>query len=119
MKSTPRATALLLLGIAAAGSAWAYRGHGHGHGFGHGHDHARVSIAIGAAWGPWFPPLSHHYVYGYAPRVVERIVTPVYIERAPPPPPASYWYYCAAAGAYYPYVNACPSGWQRVPQTLP
>jgi hypothetical protein len=25
-----------------------------------------------------------------------------------------YWYYCGSAGAYYPYVAACPEGWQPV-----
>jgi hypothetical protein len=31
------------------------------------------------------------------------------------PATASYWYYCPDAGAYYPHVNACASGWVRVP----
>ncbi len=42
---------------------------------------------------------------------------------APPPPddaaPAAatdqFWYFCPASNAYYPYVPACPTGWQQVP----
>ena len=40
---------------------------------------------------------------------------------APPPPddaaPATdqFWYFCPASNAYYPYVPACPTGWQQVP----
>jgi hypothetical protein len=24
------------------------------------------------------------------------------------------WFYCPEAGAYYPYVQQCPGGWQQV-----
>ncbi|HEY4126845.1 MAG TPA: hypothetical protein VGN70_02230 [Gammaproteobacteria bacterium] len=46
---------------------------------------------------------------------------------APPPPPTpddepapaaatdQFWYFCPASNAYYPYVPACPTGWQQVP----
>jgi hypothetical protein len=42
---------------------------------------------------------------------------------APPPPPEDtppsvanqFWYFCPASNAYYPYVPACPTGWQQVP----
>src|SRR5260221_3375687 len=33
--------------------------------------------------------------------------------------PSAYWYYCAAAGAYYPYVQNCPGGWELVLPTAP
>jgi len=33
------------------------------------------------------------------------------------PPAAPYWYYCANPVGYYPYVPACPIGWQTVPAT--
>ena len=46
---------------------------------------------------------------------------PVYVQRqeaAPPPAPANsandWWYYCAESKSYYPYVQQCPAGWQRV-----
>ncbi len=63
---------------------------------------------------------------------------PVIIQPAPPaqviaqPPPmtapypqaampqaAQSWYYCPASNGYYPYVTACPGGWQQVPSTPP
>jgi hypothetical protein len=40
------------------------------------------------------------------------VAAPVVVYAAPPPPP--YWYYCASAGAYYPFVQLCPEGWQAV-----
>lgn len=36
-------------------------------------------------------------------------------QAAPPPPAPSVWYYCPSAQGYYPYVPACPTGWQTVP----
>jgi Ni/Co efflux regulator RcnB len=42
---------------------------------------------------------------------------------APPAPPpgasANVWYFCPPANTYYPYVNACPGGWQIVPASQP
>lgn len=29
-------------------------------------------------------------------------------------PTQAYWYFCPSSGSYYPYVKACPDGWQRV-----
>jgi len=50
----------------------------------------------------------------------------VYVEReraateAPPAPAAEqWWYWCASARGYYPYVGACPEGWQRVVPQVP
>ncbi|HEY8027382.1 MAG TPA: hypothetical protein VIF60_22755 [Burkholderiaceae bacterium] len=51
--------------------------------------------------GPWEPP-------------VATVVTP---GAAVTPPPTNYWYFCQASNSYYPYVSACPGGWQRVPAT--
>ncbi len=52
-----------------------------------------------------------------------------YVEQQPAPavsaapaaqnPAAGYWYYCAESSAYYPYVQQCASGWQRVSPTPP
>ncbi|HEX4299866.1 MAG TPA: hypothetical protein VH327_03260 [Gammaproteobacteria bacterium] len=36
-------------------------------------------------------------------------------EDAPPPASDQFWYFCPASNAYYPYVPACPTGWQQVP----
>jgi hypothetical protein len=41
------------------------------------------------------------------------------VVQAPPPqegaPPAQSWYYCDNPQGYYPYVQACASGWRPVP----
>ena len=38
------------------------------------------------------------------------------VQETPAPPPVQpYWYYCANPVGYYPYVAACPIGWQMVP----
>ncbi len=53
------------------------------------------------------------YPYYYYPAYYP---SPYYDEAVPlyPPEPADpYWYYCRAANAYYPYVQACPGGWER------
>lgn len=111
---------LLLLGVAGAGNAWAdHRRHSH------------FSVMIGPAWGPsYYSPdpyfYPRYYPYYVPPVVIDRPLLPqVYIEQpplvaAPPAPsapaaaPASYWYFCAASNAYYPYVNECPGGWQKM-----
>ncbi|MBI2319242.1 MAG: hypothetical protein HYY28_00245 [Betaproteobacteria bacterium] len=64
----------------------------------------------------------------FAPRIPHRLIVPkIAIVAAVPllapsyyPPYAypapvepAYWYYCASAGAYYPYVQFCPEGWQK------
>ncbi len=98
MKASKFLLTCLLLLMAGAGSAWA-----HG---------ARVGVYVGPYWGPfWYPP-----PYYYEPRVIvvpPPAPPPVYIEQQSAPEPA-YWYYCASAKGYYPYVKACPEGWQRV-----
>jgi hypothetical protein len=40
---------------------------------------------------------------------------------APPPAPSAqqWWYWCGSARGYYPYVESCPEGWQRVPPQVP
>ncbi|MBL8468702.1 hypothetical protein [Methyloversatilis discipulorum] len=132
MNSQRAATAALALGLLATSNAWADRGHHHGHRHGRSH----VDIGIGFVFGsghyrPWYGPSPFYYpppyYYGpayYPPVVIER-APPVYVERdpqpvapapsmSPPPPPPSTWYYCASADGYYPYVTACPEGWQSV-----
>ena len=105
---------LLLLAGLGIGSAWADHGHyGHGGYYGHGH----FGVSIGVPLFPWYYPSPYYYPQyypSYGPVVVER--PPVYVEQAAPPQTAQagYWYYCAGSKAYYPYVNECPGGWQRV-----
>lgn len=139
MKTTRLAlgSALILLGFVASGSALAGP-HGHGH---HGHGHARFSVFVGAPFGwygygspfgwygyGYYPPPYSYYPPYYAPVVTVPYTPPTYIEQggqqaapAPQTSPASqnYWYYCADSKSYYPYVNQCPGGWQRVSPTPP
>lgn len=84
--------------------------HNHGH-----HSHSRVFVGVGVGaplfWGPaYYGPAYYAPGYYYPPPA------PVYIEQNPAPieQGSQYWYYCQSARAYYPYVNGCPEGWQRV-----
>jgi hypothetical protein len=110
-------TAVMLCGILATESAEA-RGR------------SRIGISIGVPLGigfgyygygyPYYPYYPRYYYPGYypAPLVVER--PPVYVEQQPAPQvqqpqaPTGSWYYCHESGAYYPYVQECAGGWQRV-----
>ena len=47
------------------------------------------------------------------PAVIVQTPTPA------PAPAAGFWYFCPSAGAYYPYVQTCPEGWQTAPATPP
>lgn len=97
--------------MAALGSDWAEaRPPGH-----HRHHHNRPHFAARIVFvAPLFAVPRYYYpapVY-YAP-------PPVYIEQ-PQPHPQAYWYYCPVLRAYYPHVQTCPGGWQRVvPQPPP
>lgn len=89
-------------------------------------------VWTGAWWGPtvwaggWWGPGAWGSTWwgpgGWAPASVPTtVVAPVFIERSPPAEPAAqiWWYWCADARAYYPYVQQCPGGWQRVaPQSV-
>lgn len=125
--TTRNAIVYLLLCVAGVGSALADRGYGYGYGYGYGHGyggHAQFGVVIGPFWGPgYFPPPAYYYPPYYPPVVVEPAVPPVYIEQqattpetagASTLPQTNYWYYCRAAKGYYPYVQECPGGWQRV-----
>ena len=59
----------------------------------HFHGHGSVFIAVPL----WAPPIYY--------------AQPVYIEQ--------YWYYCSDPAGYYPSVQSCPQGWQRVVPTSP
>lgn len=112
----------------------------------HGHHGARFSFGFWGGpgyWGPgyWGPGYwGPGYGYGYAgpgywgPPAVVYAPTPeprVWVENdpaptTPTPAPSSstdpnaqqWWYWCVSSRGYYPYVNSCAEGWQRVaPQT--
>ncbi|MGB8856681.1 MAG: hypothetical protein WCC58_08440 [Burkholderiales bacterium] len=112
---------LFVLAI-ASNAAWAggqrhggWHGGGHGH-WGGGHWRGNVGLYIGA---PLFWPY-YSYAPAYYPQPVVVAPAPqvVYVEQAPPvvAPPAAqqYWYYCGNPQGYYPNVQACPGGWQKV-----
>ena len=89
--------------------------------------HTSVGVVVGPMWGPWYsppayyyPPYYQPYYPSYQPVIIQR-APQVYIEQyapapdaAPAPNTGNYWYYCPASKAYYPYVNECPGGWQKV-----
>jgi hypothetical protein len=70
-----------------------------------------------SAWGYPYYPYPYYPAYYPAPIMVQQQPT-TYVEQPAPQAqqqyPAGFWYYCADQGAYYPYVNECPAGWQRV-----
>lgn len=130
MKALPNAIltfVLVLFGALASGSAMAQH-HGHGGG-------VRFGFYFGGAsfYGPGYCPYAPYYpycpygapAYGYPPAAVAPSSPPVYVEQGAAPlasapvQPEGNWYYCAESKAYYPYVNECPAGWQRVPAQPP
>ncbi|POZ53042.1 hypothetical protein AADEFJLK_00051 [Methylovulum psychrotolerans] len=120
-----------------------FGGGGHSGGFGGDHDHWHGGW--GGGWGGYrggwgwrggyygglglgFYGLGYGYPYyggygyGYPATVVTAPVTPpVYIQQTPPVTQRApgYWYYCTHPAGYYPYIKACPSGWQPVAPTPP
>jgi len=77
-----------------------------------------VGVVVAPRWDPWFwgPPYPYPYP-SYPPVIIEQS-PPVYIEQPQatpePAPQPAYWYYCPESNNYYPYVQRCPTGWQRV-----
>jgi hypothetical protein len=138
------AVVIFLLALLASSVAWAhgsFQGHGFSHHGDHGqrhrghygarhHSRARVDIIIGApvtgSWGyPGYYSRPPHYIHSYPPVIaMQSSPPPVYIERGDGPgenqedqmqrlPPA--YYYCSNPQGYYPYIRACPGGWQQLP----
>jgi len=104
---------VLVLGVTATTAALAHGG---------GYPRARVGVFIGApVFAPWYygyygyPYSNYYYSRPYA---VARPSGPTeYIEQgqsSSAPGSDPYWYYCPEAKAYYPYVDKCAAGWQRV-----
>ncbi len=129
--------ALVLAAIVACGEAFA----GHGY-YGHrgGYFHARARVGVGVYIGPGFAygypypyayPAPYYYPDYYPPAVVMSAPSaPQYIEQGADgnpvpvpgdtaPPAQAFWYHCDRPEGYYPYVRACPGGWQQVPAQPP
>jgi hypothetical protein len=118
-KRTLFGAALLIAASAVSLPAFAYHGH---HGYG-----GRVGIYIGPPvfglgyYGPYGYPYYAPPYYGpspyYYPPAVISPAPQTYIEQGAAPAPSqaqAYWYYCTESQGYYPYVQQCPAGWQKV-----
>ncbi len=92
--------------------------------------HFSIGLGFGAPlFSPWYyaPPPNYYYYYPptyYPPPLVSvPAQPPVYIEQgvsqAGSSPGSNYWYYCHDPKGYYPYVEQCPAGWQRVSPVPP
>jgi hypothetical protein len=101
-----------------------------GHHWGHGGTYWRgpsVGVVVGVPLvGPYLAP-GPYYGWPYTrptPLVVEAPRT-LYVERDLAPSQAltdldaggEWWYYCRKPKGYYPSVERCPSGWEKVPPT--
>ena len=107
----PRFSAGASVARFGAGDLSAWRG---GHWF-HG--------AFGGTYGWWWWADGFWYwypapVYPY-PDVVADTYVPDEDYQGPPQPAGPVWYYCHSPAGYYPYVRACPTGWETVPATPP
>lgn len=104
----------LSLGLSPAES-WARRGGGHGGP--HHHHHGRVHGAFVFGFFPWpyfyYPP---PYYYGPDYGRAQYAPPTVYVERfsGTPTPQTPGEFFCPDPGAFYPDVQACATGWQRV-----
>lgn len=126
MTSNNKASALILiiLGFFISSEILAHGGRYRGY-RGHSHYSYRARPSFGMYFGPSyvrpFYPRYYPYDYYYYPPAVVTIPSspPVYIEQGnvqpPPQNESNYWHYCDNPEGYYPYVKACPNGWQLVP----
>lgn len=87
----------------------------------------------GPGWGPgwrgnWGYPGGYYGPYAgyYGPPAVVYASPPIVTYASPPQPMVlaaqpepAVWYYCEASGKYYPYVQECPTGWQKQAATPP
>jgi hypothetical protein len=104
----------------AAGSG-GHHGGGHSGNSGHGAHHHGSGARFVFFAGPVFP-FGYYYppYYYYPPPVYFTPAMPPYYIEQMQPSSQGYWYYCQATGTYYPYVQTCASGWQRMlPQSTP
>lgn len=123
MKTKWRLMCAGLLAMIVAGGALA---HGYGRPY-YPRNSVYFGLNVGAPWGyPYYSYPAPVYVPRvYVPSVAPVIVSPpaVYVEQQTAAPPVTtplesgYWYYCNDSQAYYPYVNECPGGWQKVAPT--
>jgi hypothetical protein len=106
---------------ASTNNAWAHQGQSHHEGlinnhihaghFGDAHFHHHPGAVILA------PPLLSYYPQSaYHSEITVIQATPTaFIEQGTDGMNYSYWYYCPNPPGYYPQVQQCLSGWQKVP----
>ena len=123
-------TARIVLLAAAAAAALAAAAPASAHGYHRGGPRVTFSFGFGVpAYHPyWYGP-RYYYPYYAPPAVIVSSPPVTYVEQQPAPVapapqsaapnPAGFWYYCPDSSAYYPYVQQCASGWQRVSPTPP
>jgi hypothetical protein len=134
--------ALALAAVTASGAAFAGRAYYHGGYYHGGYYHGGYyhgGVGVGVYFGPGFvyggyPYGYYPYPYYYPPAVMAAPASPPqYIEQGPNGPveapgpegapleaPAqAWWYHCNQPEGYYPYIHACPGGWQKVPAQPP
>ena len=127
----------LMVGVPAMAQSHGLGGYGGGHGgnWGWGVLGLGLGLALAAPYYPYYgssyyPPA--YYPPNQPPLVIQEPVyidpsSPRYTSQAPPPPPppqyapqasasegSGWWYYCDKPHGYYPYVEKCPGGWQKV-----
>ena len=115
-----RTRALLLFAAIAVGSlagtsAWADRGHFRGpapryYGYHYRYYDPWIGLGTGLLFGS-----ALYWAATRPPPAVYVAPEPVVVVPPPQATGGEWWYYCRAAGAYYPYVQQCPTGWERVP----
>jgi hypothetical protein len=82
--------------------------------------HGRAVIFVGAPFLFWSWPYGYYYApppYYYGPDYVAReYLPPVYVEKfeGTPTPQTPGEIFCPSEQAYYPDVQVCPNGWQRI-----
>ena len=104
-----RIAAALLAIVLVAPPAWAARLGGH-------HHHHTVFVGSAFYFGaPWYP-YYYYPPYYYGPLYEETSEPPaMYVEKFEGKPDAnSGEIYCPSLGDYYPDVQECPNGWQRI-----
>ncbi len=119
--------------LMVAPNVQAHSGYYHGYGY-HGHGgywhggRGFYGFGLGLATGALltYPYYDYAYTGYYSPSYVERSSVTVYdnspsqvVQSAPNTSTLPIWYYCESPKGYYPYVQSCPSGWQKVPATPP
>ena len=81
-----------------------------------------LGLGLGLAY-PYYGYGGYGYgypYYGYPATTVVQVPPQTYIQQQAPVAqqnPSGYWYYCNDPQGYYPYVKACPEGWQQVAPT--